>query len=73
MKTADTETISADNALVWNLAARDIETYSAGVENQLQDMDINKLIAGNVEYTTRSDWTKGWTPVPAITPTTAMM
>ncbi|MBQ2461832.1 MAG: glycoside hydrolase family 3 protein, partial [Clostridia bacterium] len=73
VKTAETEVISADNALVWNLAARDIETYSAGVENQLQDMDINKLIAGTVEYTTRSDWTKGWTPVPAITPTTAMM
>ena len=73
VKTAETEVISADKALVWNLAARDIETYSAGVENQLQDMDINKLIAGTVEYTTRSDWTKGWMPVPAITPTTAMM
>ena len=36
-------------------------------------MDINKLIEGTVEYTTRSDWTKGWTPVPAITPTDAMM
>ena len=71
--TADTEEINADNAVVWNLAATDIETYSANVENQLQDMDINKLIEGTVEYTTRSDWTKGWTPVEAITPTEAMM
>ena len=71
--TADTEEINADNAVKWNLADTDIETYSAGVENQLQDMDINKLIEGTVEYTTRSDWTKGWTPVEAITPTEAMM
>ena len=71
--TADTEAINADNAIVWNLAATDIETYSAGVENQLQDMDINKLIADTVEYTTRADWTKGWTPVAALTPTEAMM
>ena len=71
--TADTEEINADNAIVWNLAETDIETYSAGVQNQLQDMDINKLIENTVEYTTRSDWTKGWTPVAAITPTEAMM
>ena len=71
--TADTEEINADNAIVWNLAATDIETYSAGVENQLQDMDINKMIEGTVEYTTRSDWTKGWTPVEDITPTEEMM
>ena len=36
-------------------------------------LDINKLIADTVEYTTRADWTKGWTPVEAITPTDAMM
>lgn len=71
--TADTEAIEPDNAIVWNLAATDIETYSAGVQNQLQDLDINKLIENTVEYTTRSDWTKGWTPVEAITPTEAMM
>ncbi|MBQ6411438.1 MAG: fibronectin type III-like domain-contianing protein [Atopobiaceae bacterium] len=59
VKTADTEAIVPDNAIVWNLAETDIETYSAGVQNQLQDMDINKLIADTVEYTTRSDWTKG--------------
>ncbi len=73
VSTADTEVIEPDNAIVWNLAETDIETYSAGVENQLQDMDINKLIEDTVEYTTRSDWTKGWTTVEAITPTEAMM
>ena len=71
--TAATEEINPDNALVWNLGTADIETYSVNVENQLQDMDINKLIEGTVEYTTRADWTKGWTTVPAITPTDAMM
>ena len=71
--TADTEAIEPDNAIVWSLAQTDIETYSAGVQNQLQDMDINKLIANTVEYTTRSDWTKGWMPVVAFTPTEAMM
>ena len=71
--TADTEEINADNAIVWNLAKTDMETYSVGVENQLQDMDINKLIADTVEYTTRADWTKGWTPVETLTPTEAMM
>ena len=73
VKTAETETINPDNAIVWNLAATDIETYSAGVQNQLQDMDINKLIENTVEYTTRSDWTKGWKTVETLTPTEAMM
>ena len=73
VKTADTEEIVADNAIVWNLVETDIETYSENVENQLQDMDINKLIEGTVEYTTRSDWSKGWTTVDALTPTEAMM
>lgn len=73
MKTVDTEAINADNAIVWNLAETDMETYSVGVQNQLQDMDINKLIENTVEYTTRSDWTKGWKTVEAITPTEAMM
>ena len=36
-------------------------------------MDINKLIEGTVEYTTRSDWTKGWTTVETLTPSEAMM
>ena len=71
--TADTEAINADNAIAWNLAETDMETYSANVQNQLQDMDINKLLENTVEYTTRSDWTKGWKTVEAITPTDAMM
>ena len=71
--TTDTEEINADNAIVWVLDKTDMETYSVGVENQLQDMDINKLIEGTVEYTTRSDWTKGWTTVETLTPSEAMM
>lgn len=67
------EVINADNVQVWNLAETDIETYSENVQNELEDADINKLIEDTVEYTTRSDWTKGWTPVEAITPTEAMM
>jgi beta-glucosidase len=71
--TAETEVIEENNAVVWNLGETDIETYSKGVENQLQNADLNKLIEGSVEYTTRSDWTKGWTPVEDITPTEEMM
>jgi len=71
--TADTEVIEADNATVWNLAETDSTTYSENVSNQLQDANINNLIENTVEYTTRSDWTKGWEPVEAITPTEAMM
>ena len=71
--TADTESVNADNAIVWNLDKTDIETYSVNVENQLQDMDINKLIEGTAEYTTRSDWTKGWKTIETLTPTDAMM
>lgn len=67
------EAINAANAKSWKLGSIDIETYSVNVENALQDMDINKIIEGTVEYTTRSDWSKGWTPVEAITPTQAMM
>ena len=73
VKTAEREEINPANAIVWNLAATDMETYSVNVENQLQDMDINHLIENTVEYTTRSDWTKGWETVAAITPTEAMM
>ena len=51
VKTADTDEINADNAIKWNLADTDIETYSVGVENQLQDLDINNLIENTVEYT----------------------
>ena len=36
-------------------------------------MDINNLIENTVEYTTRSDWSKGWVPIESLTPTEAMM
>jgi beta-glucosidase len=36
-------------------------------------MDINNLIPGTVEYTTRSDWSKGWQTIDSITPTEEMM
>ncbi len=67
------EVISADKAVVQTLDAADIETYSVGVQNQLQDMNINNLIPDTVEYTTRSDWNKGWTTIDSITPTEEMM
>ncbi len=70
--TAQTEEISPENAVLWTLQTTDIETYSTGVQNQLEAADINKLIPGTVEYTTRADWTKGWTPVEPITPVESM-
>ena len=66
------EQIEAGNAVKWSLDEKDIETYSEQVQNALQNMDLNKLIPGSVEYFTRSDWTKGWTPVTDITPTDDM-
>ena len=69
----DDEVISADNAKVWNLGETDVETYSVNVENALQAADINKLIPDTAEYTTRSDWSKGWKTVESITPTAEMM
>jgi beta-glucosidase len=71
-KTGD-NSLRTSKAVVWKLGTTDIETYSVGVYNRLQDMDINNLIAGTVEYTTRSDWSKGWNTVEAITPTEEMM
>lgn len=67
------ETIEPENVQVWNLEKQDIETYSANVENSLQQCDINNLIEDSVEYITRSDWSKGWEPVARITPTEEMM
>ena len=66
------ESFSADRAKAVTLASRDIETYSENVQNALQDMDINKLIPGSVEYFTRADWTKGWTPVMELAATADM-
>lgn len=67
------ETVNADNAIGWKLSETDMESYSVNVENALQDCDINNFIEGTVEYTTRSDWSKGWEKVEAITPTEEMM
>ncbi len=68
----DDEKIDKANAVKWSLDERDIETYSENVQNALQNMDLNKLIPGSVEYFTRADWTKGWTPVTDVTPTDDM-
>ena len=68
----DDENIDKDNAIVWTLEETDIETYSENVQNALQNMDLNKLIPGSVEYFTRSDWTVGWTPVMDVEPTDDM-
>lgn len=65
--------INGENAIVWNLAATDMETYSVNVENALQDANLNNFIEGVVEYTTRADWTKGWTPVTELTATEEML
>lgn len=69
----DDEVITASNAIKWNLGTTDSVTYSDNVENQLQDMDINNFIPDTVEYTTRADWTKGWTTIDSITPVEGMM
>ncbi|MCD7802069.1 MAG: glycoside hydrolase family 3 C-terminal domain-containing protein [Clostridiales bacterium] len=70
----DDEVINADNAIVWTLDARDIETYSENVENALQDMDVNYYYDEDVaEYTTRSDWTIGWTTITDLTATDEML
>jgi len=67
------EAIDGEDAKKVTLDAQDMETYSAGVQNALQDGDINKLIPGTVEYITRSDWTKGWTTVEGLTATDDML
>ena len=69
----ETESIRAENVLEWTLGEKDPETYSMQVTNALQNMDLNKLIPGSVEYTTRTDWTKGWKPVMDIAATEDMV
>ena len=73
VRTTEKDVINAANAVVWNLAETDATTYSENVENQLSSMDLNTYIDDAVEYTTRSDWTKGWTTIEAFTPTEEMM
>lgn len=70
---ADDEVINAGNAIKVTLDTKDIETYSVGVQNALQDCDLNYYIDGAVEYMTRSDWTKGWATVTSISATDEML
>lgn len=72
IKTTEDETIQPENVTSIQLQA-DTETYSVNVENALQDCDINNLIPDTAEYTTRSNWSKGWKEVESITPTDEMM
>ena len=70
----DDEVINAENAKLVTVESKDIETYSVGVKNQLQDGDIRKLLPERgVEFITRSDWNKGWAPVWGITPNEEML
>ncbi len=70
----DDEVINADNAKKISIGSKDIETYSEGVQNQLQDGDIRKLLPERgVEFITRADWTKGWDPVWGIAPSEEML
>ena len=74
VKINDDEVINAENAKLVNVAEKDIETYSAGVQNQLQDGDIRNLLPERgVEFITRADWNKGWEPVWGITANDAML
>ena len=67
------ETVSADNAKTWEFGETDNQTYSANVQNALQDADINNFIPGAAEYMTRADWSKGWKTVDTLHPTDEMM
>ena len=69
----ENETVDAANTVKWELAEKDVETYSKNVQNALQDCDINNLIPDAAEYMTRADWTKGWKTVETLSPTEEMM
>ena len=74
VKVTDDEVINAENAKKVTIGTTDIETYSVGVQNQLQDGDIRKLLPERgVEFITRADWNKGWEPVWGIAPTEEML
>nr|MCR4674602.1 glycoside hydrolase family 3 C-terminal domain-containing protein [Lachnospiraceae bacterium] len=73
VSTTSSDVIDAADVITWNLAEADKDTYSENVENQLSSMDLNTYIDDAVEYTTRSDWTKGWKTIEAFTPTDEMM
>lgn len=67
------EVIDKAAAAVWTLDTEDAETYSENVENALQDAELDKLTGMEIEYFTRADWTKGWTPVTDVTATEEMV
>ena len=70
----DDEVINAGNAKKISVGEKDIETYSEGVHNQLQDGDIRKLLPERgVEFITRADWSKGWESVWGISPSGEML
>ena len=69
----DDEVISEKAVQKVAVGSKDVETYSAGVQNALQDGDLNKLLPGSVEYFTRSDWSKGWGGIWGITPSAEML
>ena len=74
VKITEDEVINAANAKKISVGAKDIETYSEGVQNQLQDGDIRKLLPERgVEFITRADWNKGWEPVWGISPNEGML
>ncbi len=73
VKTSDYEVISTAAVKTASVGSQDVETYSVGVQNQLQNGDLNKLIPGSVEYFTRSDWSKGWGGVWGIQATDEML
>lgn len=51
----------------------DCETYSAHVENALQEADLNHWIDSAVTYIIRSDWSLGWDTVSSVTATDDML
>ena len=69
----DDETVDPAGAKVFTLDAQDVETYSVNVKNALQDMELDKLAGVDVEYFSRGDWSKGWTPVTDVTATPEMV
>lgn len=73
VKANEDETISAERAKKVTLDSMDMETYSENVSNALTGSDINEFIPDAAEYTTRSDWTKGWATVTDLTATDAML
>lgn len=73
VKVNDDEVINEGNVKKIAVAERDIETYSVNVENALQELNLNNFIPDAVEYTTRSDWTKGWKTFDNVTATEEML